>query len=203
MEWQSAITLLLAVSALSSRTVHGAPPLFTEELVDQRGVQHGIAAFVCKATGVPPLSFAWQKGEKKAKGSRITAEMIGDTGSVLRINLLRAPKDQGFYSCVVTDGNGEQARSEAQLTVYEEDSLPAGFPTIERTNPVQVVERYRQGQLTCSASGNPVPEITWYRDNLPLQPSGRLSVSGQGKRDQTLSLCHVRLIVGGPCLVCL
>ncbi|XP_071850013.1 receptor-type tyrosine-protein phosphatase delta-like isoform X2 [Apostichopus japonicus] len=188
MEWRLAVAFILAAvsAALTSTTVNGAPPIFTNPLVDQRGVEHGIAAFVCSATGVLPLHFNWQKDGKRAKGSRITQEDI-ENGSVLRIDLLRTPRDQGMYTCVVTDGNSEEARTEAQLTVYEEGSLPAGFPSIARSTQVQVVERYRQGQLTCSASGNPVPEIAWYRNNLPLQPSGRLSVVGQAPMSDTVS----------------
>lgn len=177
MGWQITFALLLVVSAFTQNS-YGAAPVFTTPLADQHGIENGIVSFICRATGTPPLSFRWLKDDKRAKGGRITQVEI-ENGSVLRIDLLRTPRDQGLYTCIVSNRDGEDARSEARLMVYEEDSLPAGFPSIERMRNVQVVEKYRQAQLTCSATGNPVPEIQWYRDNIPLVEGGRLRVSEQ------------------------
>ncbi|KAK1897290.1 Receptor-type tyrosine-protein phosphatase S, partial [Dissostichus eleginoides] len=52
-----------------------------------------------------------------------------------------------------------------------EDLLPPGFPNIDMGPQLKVVERTRTATMLCAASGNPDPEITWYKDFLPIDPS--------------------------------
>ena len=41
-------------------------------------------------------------------------------------------------------------------------------PTIE-IHPVDTIgELYQSVSLTCTASGNPIPNIIWYKDNMPI-----------------------------------
>ena len=41
-------------------------------------------------------------------------------------------------------------------------------PTIE-IHPVDIIgELYQSVSLTCTASGNPIPNIIWYKDNMPI-----------------------------------
>ena len=41
-------------------------------------------------------------------------------------------------------------------------------PTIE-IHPVDTIgELYQSVSLTCAASGNPIPNIIWYKDNMPI-----------------------------------
>lgn len=50
---------------------------------------------------------------------------------------------------------------------------------------LKVVERTRTATMLCAASGNPDPEITWYKDFLPIDPSashGRIKQLRSGKR---------------------
>lgn len=56
---------------------------------------------------------------------------------------------------------------------------------------LKVVERTRTATMLCAASGNPDPEITWFKDFLPVDPSasnGRIkqlrSGKGRGWREQ-------------------
>ncbi|KAL7993018.1 hypothetical protein Chor_017274 [Crotalus horridus] len=52
-----------------------------------------------------------------------------------------------------------------------EDQLPPGFPVIDMGPQLKVVERTRTATMLCAASGNPDPEITWFKDFLPVDPS--------------------------------
>lgn len=72
-----------------------------------------------------------------------------------------------------------------------EDQLPPGFPNIDMGPQLKVVERTRTATMLCAASGNPDPEITWFKDFLPVDPSasnGRIkqlrSGKGRGWREQ-------------------
>ncbi|KAA0722765.1 Receptor-type tyrosine-protein phosphatase delta [Triplophysa tibetana] len=52
-----------------------------------------------------------------------------------------------------------------------EDQLPAGFPTIDMGPQLKVVERTRTATMLCAASGNPDPDISWFKDFLPVNTS--------------------------------
>lgn len=49
-----------------------------------------------------------------------------------------------------------------------EDQIPHGFPNIDMGPQLKVVERTRTATMLCAASGNPDPEIYWFKDFLPV-----------------------------------
>lgn len=57
------------------------------------------------------------------------------------------------------------------FNLFLEDQLPPGFPTIDMGPQLKVVERSRTATMLCAASGNPDPEITWFKDFLPVNTS--------------------------------
>uniref|UniRef100_A0A3Q2PUH7 protein-tyrosine-phosphatase n=1 Tax=Fundulus heteroclitus TaxID=8078 RepID=A0A3Q2PUH7_FUNHE len=148
-----------------------APPRFTKVPVDQIGVSGGVVSFVCQATGNPKPKVSWNKKGKKVNSQRIeTIEFDEGAGAVLRIQPLRAPRDENIYECVAENSEGEITVN-ARLSIIREDLLPPGFPNIDMGPQLKVVERTRTATMLCSASGNPDPEITWYKDFLPIDPS--------------------------------
>ncbi|XP_017268866.1 receptor-type tyrosine-protein phosphatase S isoform X22 [Kryptolebias marmoratus] len=158
-------TLLLTCSQALS------PPRFTKVPVDQIGASGGVVTFVCQATGDPKPRVSWNKKGKKVNSQRIeTIEFDEGAGAVLRIQPLRAPRDENIYECVAENSEGEITVS-AKLSIIREDLLPPGFPNIDMGPQLKVVERTRTATMLCAASGNPDPEITWYKDFLPIDPS--------------------------------
>uniref|UniRef100_A0A452GZX3 Receptor-type tyrosine-protein phosphatase F n=1 Tax=Gopherus agassizii TaxID=38772 RepID=A0A452GZX3_9SAUR len=76
-----------------------------------------------------------------------------------------------------------------------EDHLPAGFPTIDMGPQLKVVEKARTATMLCAASGNPDPEISWFKDFLPVDTatsngrikqlrSGALQIENSEESDQ-------------------
>lgn len=63
------------------------------------------------------------------------------------------------------------AVTEGICSTFPEDQLPPGFPNIDMGPQLKVVERTRTATMLCAASGNPDPEITWFKDFLPVDPS--------------------------------
>ncbi|KAI5087776.1 protein tyrosine phosphatase, receptor type, D isoform X17 [Silurus meridionalis] len=122
-----------------------SPPRFTRTPTDQTGVQGG------------------------------TIEFEDGSGSVLRVQPLRTPRDEAIYECVASNDVGEISAS-TRLTVLREDQLPPGFPSIDMGPQLKVVERSRTATMLCAASGTPDPEITWFKDFLPIdtQTHGRI-----------------------------
>ncbi|XP_045067877.1 receptor-type tyrosine-protein phosphatase S-like isoform X26 [Coregonus clupeaformis] len=144
------------------------PPKFLRTPNDQTGVQGGVASFICQATGDPRPKIVWNKKGKKVSNQRFEVIDFDDgSGSVLRIQPLRTPRDEAIYECVASNTVGELTAS-TRLTVLREDQLPPGFPTIDMGPQLKVVERTRTATMLCAASGNPDPDISWFKDFLPV-----------------------------------
>ncbi|XP_060038056.1 receptor-type tyrosine-protein phosphatase S [Erinaceus europaeus] len=185
----------LLVMLLAGGCAAEEPPRFTKEPKDQIGVSGGVASFVCQATGDPKPRVTWNKKGKKVNSQRFeTIEFDESAGAVLRIQPLRTPRDENVYECVAQNAVGE-VTVHAKLTVLREDQLPPGFPNIDMGPQLKVVERTRTATMLCAASGNPDPEITWFKDFLPVDPgssggrikqlrSGALQIESSEETDQ-------------------
>ncbi|KAK1805896.1 hypothetical protein P4O66_012947 [Electrophorus voltai] len=268
----------------------GAQPTFTKSPVDMIGVSGGVVSFVCQATGDPKPRVTWNKKGKRVNSQRIeTIEFDEGAGAVLRIQPLRAPRDENIYECVAENIEGEVS-VQAKLTIIRgpqkmgeglrgcgvskngilvrhtlrpsgssgeedkpgvqvpleafafgvldgvrsvrlgdaetlnndgvqlqgvqphpvpdtehsgsvlrmkvasavEDLLPPGFPNIDMGPQLKVVERTRTANMLCAASGNPDPEITWFKDFLPIDPN---TSNGRIKQLRSGTRCGVAL----PC----
>ncbi|XP_074492952.1 protein tyrosine phosphatase receptor type Fa isoform X11 [Sebastes fasciatus] len=158
--------LLLARLVLPSHTE--SMPGFIKSPDDQTGISGGVASFVCQAVGEPKPRITWMKKGKKVSSQRFEVIEFDDgSGSVLRIQPLRTHRDEAIYECTATNSAGE-INTSAKLTVLEEDQIPHGFPTIDMGPQLKVVERTRTATMLCAASGNPDPEIYWFKDFLPV-----------------------------------
>ncbi|XP_034738100.1 receptor-type tyrosine-protein phosphatase S isoform X17 [Etheostoma cragini] len=192
--------LLTASHALSS-------PQFTKVPADQIGVSGGVVSFVCQAKGDPKPRVSWNKKGKKVNSQRIeTIEFDEGAGAVLRIQPLRAPRDENIYECVAENSEAEITVN-AKLSIIREDLLPPGFPNIDMGPQLKVVERTRTATMLCAASGNPDPEITWFKDFLPIYPnasngrikqlrSGALQIENSEETDQGKYECVASNVEG-------
>ncbi|XP_028977528.1 receptor-type tyrosine-protein phosphatase S isoform X20 [Esox lucius] len=198
---------LLLLSLLLTCCHALSPPRFTKVPVDQIGVSGGVVSFVCQATGDPKPRVGWNKKGKKVNSQRIeTIEFDEGAGAVLRIQPLRAPRDENIYECVAENSEGE-VNVNAKLSIIREDLLPAGFPNIDMGPQLKVVERTRTATMLCAASGNPDPEITWFKDFLPIDPnssngrikqlrSGALQIENSEETDQGKYECVASNVEG-------
>ncbi|XP_075891567.1 receptor-type tyrosine-protein phosphatase delta isoform X22 [Nelusetta ayraudi] len=162
------LPLLLTLGLLLHLADAQTPPKFLRTPNDQTGVQGGVASFICQATGDPRPKIVWNKKGKKVSNQRFEVIEFDDgSGSVLRIQPLRTPRDEAIYECVASNSVGETSAT-TRLTVLREDQLPPGFPTIDMGPQLKVVERTRTATMLCAASGNPDPDISWFKDFLPV-----------------------------------
>uniref|UniRef100_A0A8C6TC98 protein-tyrosine-phosphatase n=1 Tax=Neogobius melanostomus TaxID=47308 RepID=A0A8C6TC98_9GOBI len=173
----------------------------------------GVASFVCQASGNPKPVVYWNKKGKKVNSQRIevTIEFDEGAGAVLRIQPLRAPRDENIYECVARNNQGEVSVT-AKLAIIREDLLPFGFPSIDMGPQLKVVERTRTATMLCAASGIPDPEISWFKDFLPVDPgtsqgrikqlrSGALQIENSEETDQGKYECigttHIHIMPHG------
>ncbi|XP_017898453.1 PREDICTED: receptor-type tyrosine-protein phosphatase F isoform X9 [Capra hircus] len=175
---------------------HGdSKPVFVKVPEDQTGLSGGVASFVCQATGEPKPRITWMKKGKKVSSQRFEVIEFDDgAGSVLRIQPLRVQRDEAIYECTATNSLGE-INTSAKLSVLEAEQLPDGFPSIDMGPQLKVVEKARTATMLCAAGGDPDPEISWFKDFLPVDPaasngrikqlrSGALQIESSEESDQ-------------------
>uniref|UniRef100_UPI003AAD0770 receptor-type tyrosine-protein phosphatase F-like isoform X2 n=1 Tax=Centroberyx gerrardi TaxID=166262 RepID=UPI003AAD0770 len=165
---RGAVLFLLLLSCMVFSSLADSMPSFVKSPEDQTGISGGVASFVCQAAGEPKPRITWMKKGKKVSSQRFEVIEFDDgSGSVLRIQPLRTHRDEAIYECTATNSAGE-INTSAKLTVLEENQIPHGFPTIDMGPQLKVVERTRTATMLCAASGNPDPEISWFKDMLPV-----------------------------------
>ncbi|XP_047445255.1 receptor-type tyrosine-protein phosphatase F isoform X10 [Mugil cephalus] len=168
---RGALLFLLLLSCVVFSSLADSGPSFVKSPEDQTGISGGVASFVCQATGEPKPRITWMKKGKKVSSQRFEVIEFDDgSGSVLRIQPLRTHRDEAIYECTATNSVGE-INTSAKLTVLEENQIPHGFPSIDMGPQLKVVERTRTATMLCAASGNPDPEISWFKDMLPVDIS--------------------------------
>ncbi|XP_044225396.1 receptor-type tyrosine-protein phosphatase F isoform X4 [Thunnus albacares] len=168
---RGALLFLLLLNCMGISSLADSLPSFVKSPEDQTGISGGVASFVCQAAGEPKPRITWMKKGKKVSSQRFEVIEFDDgSGSVLRIQPLRTHRDEAIYECTATNSAGE-INTSAKLTVLEENQIPHGFPTIDMGPQLKVVERTRTATMLCAASGNPDPEISWFKDMLPVDIS--------------------------------
>ncbi|XP_046968900.1 tyrosine-protein phosphatase Lar isoform X6 [Vanessa cardui] len=137
---------------------------------------NGIAAFYCAARGDPIPNIQWRKNGKRVSSMQSRYQVSGmdsaagpnANGAVLRIEPVRAQRDDATYECVAENGVGDAVTAVATLTVFEADKVPPGFPSIVPPSSTMVVEVGHTATLPCQASGSPSPRVRWLWNSLPL-----------------------------------
>lgn len=78
----------------------------------------GTAVFYCAASGIPPPTLSWKKNEKRLSNTQSRYAVEGG-GGVLRIEPVRAVKDDARYECLAENGVGDAVSATAALTVLD------------------------------------------------------------------------------------
>uniref|UniRef100_A0A182PGJ0 Papilin n=1 Tax=Anopheles epiroticus TaxID=199890 RepID=A0A182PGJ0_9DIPT len=157
-----------------------------QEELDVKSEEGGIATLRCYATGFPPPSITWRKGQIMLNTNQ-GRYVLTSNGDLQIVQLHRT--DSGTYVCVAENGVGEPVLREVQLTVN--DPVPRDAYIAGSLNDTQVVELEGPATLRCPAGGHPKPIVTWWRETfmMPLKIVNR---------DYSLYLARVRLEDLGP-----
>ena len=130
-----------------------------------------------KVDGNPPPEVKWFKdGKPLAEGdSRVKIQLLPGGIAQLEVESADASKDSGVYKLVASNSLGDtttQTKVEVKKTPVKatiEESLPEKVSVFER----QMI------RLSVKVSGNPLPEIQWFKNDKPLNDGddgGRVSV---------------------------
>ncbi|XP_070622464.1 protein turtle homolog A isoform X2 [Erythrolamprus reginae] len=110
---------------------------------------------------------------------RVDPDYVGrvriQAGASLQINRLR-PEDQGWYECRVLFLNRPNNDDEFQNGTWTH--LVVNFPPVFQKTPPALVEIQNQKSLTlsCSATGNPPPLVSWKRDTQTIENDDEIQV---------------------------
>ncbi|XP_044005491.1 titin-like [Aphidius gifuensis] len=114
--------------------------------------------------GTPMPNITWLKNGKPLEGFLPTQN--GDVNSLTLVDT--KVSDKGVYSCTASNNLGT-VTTEAAVDVQENGSFEPPFFT-KRFDELVVPEN-STFKLIAKVEGNPKPEITWFRNNEPLEKS--------------------------------
>ncbi|XP_050570610.1 hemicentin-2 [Cygnus atratus] len=149
--------------------VHTPPSILgAEELAEVVVLLNGSGQLPCEARGSPAPTIAWFRGRRPLPSGTRTTYVRG--GQALRVSATQEA-DAGLYVCRATNPAGTAHRT-VRLEVY----VP---PTISSEGRVVEAAVGQPVELLCSASGNPLPTLSWQKDGLPLpEGAGVLLLAG-------------------------
>ncbi|XP_066254214.1 tyrosine-protein phosphatase Lar isoform X6 [Euwallacea similis] len=187
------------------------PPEIVTKPRNQQVRAGGMAGFYCHAKGDPLPQIQWRKNGKKVSSSqtRYQVKDFPDGLALLRIDPVKAGRDDATYECVAENGVGDAVSAEATLQVFEADKVPPGFPQIvESPQNNKVVEIGHNTMLNCVATGNPTPKVTWLKNLLPINMTnnprysmredklGALQIKSSEEKDQGKYECVAENSIG-------
>ncbi|KPI91773.1 Tyrosine-protein phosphatase Lar [Papilio xuthus] len=108
-------------------SVRADPPEITIRPQNLQVRVNGIAAFFCAARGDPIPNIQWRKNGKRVSSMQSRYQVSGmdaaagpgANGAVLRIEPVRATRDDATYECMAENGVGDAVTAIATLTVFE------------------------------------------------------------------------------------
>lgn len=159
---------------LKVRTKEKEPPQVLEPLHNLTIREGESVVLNTQIVGNPTPKITWLKD-----GKPITANTKSDKETHSLTLISPSKKDAGVYTVKAVNSVGS-IDTTANLTIeeYVPDTEPPFF--IERFEE-QIVPQKGDIVLPAKVSGNPTPEITWLRNNVPLKPSDRVEQTFDGK----------------------
>lgn len=138
---------------------------------DQTVMNNNISFFLCKVHGHPRPQVHWQRNGNVVNSPRYRVTEMAD-GSILRINSVKAHRDNGTYECFAENGVGEPVRAQAKLTILRDihGQIPEGFPRFQfrPQDRDQRIEKGRDAMIPCEVQAKPEAIVTWFKDDLPI-----------------------------------
>nr|XP_014344645.1 PREDICTED: hemicentin-1 [Latimeria chalumnae] len=126
----------------------------------------------CEASGIPLPKITWLKDGHPTSQSSSVRILSG--GRMLRL-MHTSMEDAGRYTCVVSNAAGEERKN------FDLDILvPSTITNGDKLEDVKVKGKHSI-TLSCEATGNPVPQISWLKDGQPLIEDKRHQIVSNGR----------------------
>ncbi|XP_037381323.1 myosin light chain kinase, smooth muscle isoform X3 [Talpa occidentalis] len=163
----------------------------------------GTAKFEGRVRGYPEPQVTWHRnGQPISSGDRFLLD-CGIRGAFSLVIHAVHEEDKGKYTCEATNGSGARQVT-VELTVEGGSLKKCGQPVVSKTMGDRfaapsvktrpsiwgecppkfatklgrvVVKEGQMGRFSCKITGRPQPQVTWLKEDVPLQPSARVSMS--------------------------
>ncbi|XP_069331218.1 myosin light chain kinase, smooth muscle isoform X2 [Eulemur rufifrons] len=161
------------------------------------------AKFEGRVRGYPEPQVTWHRnGQPITSGGRFLLD-CGIRGTFSLVIRAVREEDRGKYTCEAINGSGARQVT-VELTVEGSFMKKHGQPVVSKTLGDRfaapavetrpsiwgecppkfatklgraVVKEGQTGRFSCKITGRPQPQVTWLKENIPLQPSTRVSMS--------------------------
>nr|XP_049692295.1 obscurin isoform X6 [Helicoverpa armigera] len=159
-------------------------PAFIAELQPTKVIEGFPVKLEVKILGHPPPTLKWTHNGKEIvpDGQRIRLVSQPDGTHALLIDKA-TPADAGQYGVTAVNDKGESS-SNADLTVASrtDDSSPQERPRFIHGLRDLTAEEGQPLSVSAPFVGNPVPEVSWTKDGVPIKPSEKIRLTCDGKR---------------------
>ncbi|XP_035116313.2 hemicentin-2 isoform X6 [Callithrix jacchus] len=127
------------------------------------------AILSCQVLGKAPYNLTWVRDWRVLPASTGRVTQLADLS--LEVSSI-VPTDGGRYQCVASNANGV-TRASVWLLVREAPKVSIHTSSQHFSQGVEV-------KISCSASGYPIPHISWSREGQALQEDSRIHVDEEG-----------------------
>ncbi|XP_058464862.1 obscurin isoform X3 [Malaya genurostris] len=156
-------------------------PQFVNELLNASIVEGFPIKMNVKVVGCPAPAIAWLHNGTQITGDRFKITSEGEGCSTLTVDKSQAA-DGGEYKVVASNENGD-TECAATVTILPVTDTSTGEEPPTFLGGIRDITADEGKELTFRArfASNPAPEVIWTKDGEPLQPTGRVTVSCDGK----------------------
>lgn len=139
-------------------------PKFTQELSEIKIKEMETAEIAVTVTGKPTPEVCWTKDGAPINIDNVHFATRQDESDHYTLVIKQAKlEDGGVYSCKAYNKIGE-AETKTLFAVEQENELPQFSEGLKEFS----VQEGETAEMSVTAIGKPTPEITWYRDGIPI-----------------------------------
>ncbi|XP_054013283.1 titin isoform X3 [Hylaeus anthracinus] len=156
-----------------------SPPVFVKELVPSVVTEGASLRMDCVVEGNPLPTVQWYKNDTNIDNSPDYVITYNNGEAVLKFDEVFL-EDKATYTCKAANRLG-QASTSASLTV---EAVPISQEKPRFVTPLSNAMG-RAGQrvkLECEATGTPMPTMTWYHDERPVEETTKLKIQTDNGR---------------------
>ncbi|ERE68516.1 putative peroxidasin like protein [Cricetulus griseus] len=164
-----------SVATITPEELNCERPRITSEPQDADVTSGNTVYFTCRAEGNPKPEIIWLRNNNELSMKTDSRLNLLDDGTLMIQNTQEA--DEGVYQCMAKNVAGEAKTHEVTLRYLGSPARPT-FVIQPQNTEVLVGESVT---LECSATGHPLPQITWTRgDRTPLPTDPRVTITPSG-----------------------
>ncbi|XP_058849388.1 basement membrane-specific heparan sulfate proteoglycan core protein-like isoform X4 [Acipenser ruthenus] len=189
---------LAKVNVIPPTTVLVAPP--TVSVTPQGPVRVKVGEPInleCLGMGEPRPAVSWRRVDS-AQRVVLQSPVPMDSNAVMQV-LAARPEDAGTYTCVARNPVGSAQKQ--VVVVVEGGSVVPTIPKVSVAEPMVIAVERGTATLRCTATGYPIPTITWSKLRAPLPwqhkvVNNSLVISNLGRQDSGQYICNATNAAG-------